>query len=174
MKDPFDGIWTIDVGRSSVWDDAAGRHVPDEVGEEVITLRVRDRVQDYEVLYGDRPRIRIGYTAPYDGTEWVSYAVREIVSDSADPQAELQAFKQRIKASGGDRERQFEVGKSYGLVRLVYVDERTHYRVSMSPVTGKAQHIMLRRMAEDGRSYVATVLDVNGIVHRIRTFVRVD
>jgi hypothetical protein len=172
MQDPFDGTWTIDIAQSSVWDDAQRMHVPDEVGEEVITLRIRDRIQDYEVLYGDRPKIRIGYTAPYDGKEWVHYTVREIVSSSADPASELQQFKQRIKASDGERERRFEVGKSYGLVRLVYVDERTHYRVSMSPLTGKAQHIMLRRMDEDGRSYIATVLDLNGIVHRIRRFVR--
>ena len=174
MLDPFDGRWNIDLSRSSVFDDALGRHVPDEVGEETITLRIRDRVQDYEVLYGDRPKIRIGYTAPYDGLEWVPYAVREIVSESADPDEELRVFKERIMASGGDRERRFEVGKAYGLVRLVYVDEDTHYRVSMSPITGKAQHVMLRRMAADRLSYVATVLDVNGIVHRIRRFVRID
>jgi len=34
---------------------AAG-HVADEVGVEIITLAIKDRVQDYEVLYGDGPR----------------------------------------------------------------------------------------------------------------------
>lgn len=174
MQDPFHGRWTIDLSQSSVWDDALGRHVPDEVGEEIITLRIQDRMQDYEVLYGDRPRIRIGYTAPYDGVDWVPYAVREIVSESDDPAEELRSFKERIKAAGGARERQFVVGMAYGLVRLVYVDEHTHYRISLNPINGKAQHIMLRRMASDGLSYVATVLDVNGIVHRIRRFVRID
>ncbi|WP_173933966.1 hypothetical protein [Chelativorans sp. Marseille-P2723] len=174
MVDPFHGTWTIDTAESAVWDDNLGKHVPDEVGEEVITLRIEDGVQDYEVLYGDRPKIRIGYTAPYDGVEWVPYAVREIISSSADPAVELDEFKRRIKASGGVRERRFEVGQTYGLVRLIYVDERTHYRVSRNPLDGKAQHIMLRRMAEDGDSYVARVFDVNGIVHRIRKFVRVD
>ena len=174
MKDPFHGIWTIDTAESFVWDDELRTHVPDEVGEEVITLRIDDGVQDYEVLYGDQPKIRIGYTAPYDGTEWVPYAVREIIPTGADPKAELEGFKRRIKASGGERERRFEVGKAYGLVRLVYVDDLTHYRVSRNPIDGKAQHIMLRRMAEDGESYVARVFDVNGIVHRIRKFVRAD
>jgi hypothetical protein len=31
---------------------------------------------------------------------------------------------------------------------------------------------MLRRMAEDGQSYVATVLDADGVVSRVRRFVR--
>lgn len=172
MSDPFNGTWTIDVSESLVWDDALKKHVPDEIGEEVITLRIKDGIQDYEVLYGDRPKIRIGYTAPYGGTEWVPYAVREIISTAADPAAELEEFKRRIKASGGERERRFEVGQPYGLVRLLYVDERTHYRASRNPFTGKAQHIMLRRMAEDEKSYLATVLDVHGISHRIRKFVR--
>ena len=174
MTDIFNGTWTIDTSESLVWDDALKKHVPDEIGEELITLRIEDGVQDYEVLYGDRPKIRIGYTAPYDGAEWVPYAVREIISTAEDPAAELADVQRRIKASGGERERRFEVGKPYGLVRLVYLDERTHYRVSRNPLDGKGQHIMLRRMAEDGRSYLATVLDVRGITHRIRKFVRAD
>lgn len=173
MRDPFEGTWTIDVRESFVWDDAKKKHVPDEVGEEVITLRIENGVQDYEVLYGDSPKIRMGYTAAYDGLEWKNYAVREIVATSGDPVAEVEAFKQRIKAKGGERERDFEVGKSYGLIRLLYVDERTHYRVSKNPADLKAQSIMLRRMAEDEKSYLATVLDVHGTVYRIRKFVRI-
>lgn len=174
MKDVFNGIWTIDASESYVWDDKLRKHVPDEIGEEVITLRIEDGVQDYEVMYGDRPKIRIGYTAAYDAAEWVPYMVREIISTAADPAAELADFKQRIKASGGERERQFEVGKLYGLVRVISLDERSHYRVSRNPIDGKGQHIMLRRMAEDGKSYLATVLDVHGITYRIRKFVRID
>lgn len=174
MKDAFEGTWSIDISASYVWDDHLERHVADEVGEEVIRISVKDGVQDYEVLYGDRPRIRIGYTAPYDGTEWKPYAVREIISTAVDPEAELEDFRRRIKATEGERARRFEVGKPYGLVRLLYLDERSHYRASRNPLTGKGQHIMLRRMAEDGQSYVATVMDLNGIIHRIRRFVRVD
>ncbi|MDB5819383.1 MAG: hypothetical protein JWQ11_3023 [Rhizobacter sp.] len=172
MSERFDGTWAIDLAASRVWDDKLGRHVEDAVGQEAITITTRDNVQDYEVLYGDSPRIRMGYTARFDDPRWVSYSVREIASTASDVQADLASFKQRIKASEGDRERFFEVGKSYGLVRLVYVDERTHYRVFKSPVDGKAQVMMLRRLAEDGQSYVATVLDVEGIVYRIRKFVR--
>jgi hypothetical protein len=168
----FNGTWKIELAECTVWDDAAKRHVPDEVGQEIITLRTAGGVQDYEVLYGDSPRIRMGYTARFDDPQWVPYAVREIISGSSETGSDIAAFKRRIKASEGERERNFEVGKPYGIVRLVYVDERTHYRVSKSPVDGAAQSIMLRRMAADGASYLATVLDIHGIVFRVRKFVR--
>ena len=172
MSQLFNGTWTIDLDASTVWDDGTKRHVRDDVGQEIITLRIDNKVQDYGVLYGDSPQIRMGYTATYDDPQWVSYAVREVVSASADAESEIAEFKRRIKASDGERERHFKVGNSYGLVRLVYVDEYTHYRVSKSPETGEAQSIMLRRMAQDGQSYLATVLDIHGIVYRIRKFVR--
>lgn len=173
MTDIYNGRWTIDVAHSLVWDDTLERHVPDEVGEELITLKIADGIQDYEVLYGDHPKIRMGYTARYDAPDWVPYAVREVIVTSGDPDREVANFKSRIKASGGDRDRNFDVGQSYGLIRLVSVDERTHYRVSRNPKDGAAQSVMLRRMAEDGQSYLATVLDVDGIIYRIRKFVRV-
>ena len=81
-------------------------------------------------------------------------------------------FKRRLRADRGQRERRFEVGKAYGLVRTVYVDERTHYRISKSAEDGTAQSVMLRRLASDGDSYLASVLDTSGIVFRTRWFVR--
>ena len=76
----FNGTWRIDIGRSKKWDSAAGMYVPDDVGEEIITLRIEDGVQDYEVLYGSDPVIRMGYKSRYDDRAWVPYAVREIVT----------------------------------------------------------------------------------------------
>lgn len=174
MSDPFQGTWAIDLGESLVWDDNLKKHVPDEIGEELITITVEDGVQDYEVLYGDRPKIRMGYTAPYDGAEWVPYTVREIISSSADTAGEVEEFKKRIKASGGERERRFEIGKPYGLVRVICLDERTQYRISRDYIDGRAQNSVLRRMAKDGKSMISTVVDVEGLVYRIRKFVRVD
>jgi len=131
-------------------------------------------VQDYEVLYGDQPTIRMGYTSEYDAPEWVPYLVRGIsgVNTGDSLEDSVSGFKERIKAASGNREREFVLGKPYGLVRLIYVDEQTHYRVSKNPADGKAQSIMLRRLAADGQSYLATVLDTEGIVYRIRRFVR--
>ncbi len=173
MSQLFNGTWEIDLENSLVWDDRTRRHVRDEVGQELIRLRITGDIQDYEVLYGDGPKIRMGYTARYDDPAWVSYAVREVISTAADPAAEIAAFKRRIKAEGGERERSFEVGTSYGLIRLVSVDDRTHYRVSRDPRDGAAQSIMLRRMDPDGQAYLATVLDVHGTVYRMRRFVRI-
>ena len=172
MGEMFDGTWAIDLAASTVWDDKSKQHVRDDVGQEIITISSDAATQDYEVLYGDNPRIRMGYCARFDDPQWVPYAVREITSSSQDVDADLEEFKRRVKASDGDRERQFVLGKAYGIVRLVFVDELTHYRVSKSPTDGGAQSIMLRRMAPDGQSYLATVLDIHGIVYRIRKFLR--
>jgi hypothetical protein len=168
----FNGTWTIDLAGSRKWDAAGGAYVPDLVGQEVITLRIADGVQDYEVLYGDDPVIRMGYTSRYDDPGWVPYAVREIIVGTGQTAEDAAArFRQRIGATEGPNARNFEVGKPYGLVRLVYVDERTHYRIGKAE-DGSPQNVMLRRMAADGSSYVATVLDAEGVVHRVRRFVR--
>lgn len=174
MGEIFDGTWTLDIGASAVWDDETRKHVHDDVGQEIITIRTDGAVQDYEVIYGDRPCIRMGYTARFDDPAWSQYEVREITGSGADTEAQLADFKRRIKASEGERERHFVKGQSYGVVRLVYVDDLTHYRVSKSPQDGKAQSMMLRRMAPDGQSYVATVIDLHGIPYRIRKFLRSD
>jgi hypothetical protein len=168
----FNGKWRIDIGRSKKWDSEAGIYVSDDVGEEIITLRIEDGVQDYEVLYGNDPVIRMGYTSRYDDREWVPYAVREIITRPDQEKAKAVAeFRDRIGANEGANARNFQVGKPYALVRTVYVDERTHYRIGKAE-DGTPQNVMLRRMAEDGQSYVATVLDAEGVVHRVRTFTR--
>jgi hypothetical protein len=164
----FNGNWSIDAARSKVWDEHAGQYAPDEVGEEIIRIRIHDNIQDYEVLLGDKPTIRMGYTCRYDDAEWKPYAVREILGVSPEnTAAALKEFVRRIKS----RVQDYSVGAVYGLVRSIYVDERTHYRLSKS-AAGQAEYVMLRRLAEDGRSYVATVLNMNGIITRVRTFVR--
>jgi hypothetical protein len=162
----FAGTWKIDAGASTVWDPRSQAYVPDEVGEEIITIRIDGDVQEYEVLYGGGPTIRMGYTSRYDDPEWVTYEVREILGLSAG-EASLEAFRQRVKATDS-----FAPGTDYGLVRTVYVDERTHYRLCKDSTTGEARYCMLRRLSEDGNSYFATVLRADGIINRTRHFVR--
>jgi hypothetical protein len=48
------------------------------------------------------------------------------------------------------------------------------YRVAKDPNTGLVMYVMPRRLAEDGKSYVATILNNDGTVFRVRRFVRVD
>jgi hypothetical protein len=168
----FNGTWKIDLPNARKWDTASQSYIPDAVGEEIITIRVEDNVQTYEVLYGDNPVIRMGYTARFDATEWAPYTVREIIAaPGADPAAAAAEFRQRIGANEGSNARNFQVGRPYGLIRLVYVDERTHYRIGKTE-DGSPQNAMLRRLAEDGRSYLTSLMDAEGIVSRIRPFIR--
>lgn len=171
----FNGTWDIDLEGSTVWDAARQQHVPDQVGFERITIRDEDGVQHYEVLYGDSPTFRMGYTSRYDDPKWVPYLVREITNV---PQEGLQRatadFKDRIRASSGAGSRLLELGKAYSLVRVVSGDRRTHYRLASDPVSGAVMYVMPRRLEQDGRSYVATVLNNDGTVFRVRRFVRVN
>src|SRR4051794_3663716 len=115
----FNGTWKIDVARSKKWNAAMNAYVADEVGDEIITLNIDNGVQDYEVLYGKDPVIRMGYISRYDAPDWVPYAVREIISEPGRDQAQaVAAFRQRIGAGAGEgsNARTFQVGKPYALV----------------------------------------------------------
>ena len=170
----FNGTWKIDIANAKKWDGVTKAYIPDEVGEEIITIRTVDGVQDYEVLYGDDPVIRMGYTTRFDAAEWKPYSVREIISKpGVDPADAVAEFRQRIGANQGSNTRNFRVGQPYGLVRLVYIDERTHYRISKAE-DGSPQNVLLRRMAEDSQSYMSSLMDAEGVVHRIRPFLRVE
>ncbi|MCU1476339.1 MAG: hypothetical protein JWQ64_1032 [Subtercola sp.] len=169
----FDGTWRIAPEGSKVWNYESGVYEPDEVGEEIITIRTDDGVQDYEVLYGDDPVMRMGYRTKFDDTEWQPYLVREIITnDGSDVADSVAAFRDRIKATSGTMRRDFEVGKPYGIVRLISGDERTHYRLSRDTTSDEILHIMLRRLDEDGQGYTAFVFDREGIVNRVRVFRR--
>jgi|GEM_PF-2505077 len=171
----FNGTWTIDLESSTVWDAEKQRHVPDRVGYELITLRDEGGVQDYEVLYGDAPTFRMGYTSRYDDPQWVPYEVREITNIPQEGLEKATAiFKERINAASGDGKRSLEMGKAYSLVRVVSGDRRTHYRLARDPASGGVMYVMPRRLAQDGKSYVATVLNSDGIVFRVRRFIRVN
>jgi len=174
VTDPFAGKWRIDLesGECRVWDDASGGFIEDRVGDEHITIRVEDDVQDYEVLFGDGPIITMGYTTRYDDMAWQPYTVRAIegVPEDEDPVAAAQEFRHKIRMAGR-RSQPMEIGKPISYVVTVRTDERTHYRITKT-VDGRAQYSMLRRMAEDGETYMATVLDREGVVRVVRKFRR--
>jgi hypothetical protein len=170
MTTPFIGTWRIDVEGSKVWDYATKTWLPEGAGEEIIRIGGDDEVQDYEVLYGDRPVVRMGYTSRFDDTTWVPYTIRGVegVPEEEIDDALLE-FQERVRSMVA-----FRIGGIYGLVRSVLVDERTHYRLSKNAETGEAEYSMLRRMEPDGQAYLATVLRVDGVVSRVRRFVRVE
>jgi hypothetical protein len=173
MSDLFSGVWRIDVPGSSVWDEDSQAYVDDEVGEELIRIANHDGVQDYEVLYGDSPTIRIGYSSRYDSPEWVRYEIREIIAAAHTPVEEQVAeFKARVHATG-IHDRNLVVGECYGEVRMISVDERNEYRLARSPKDGTPQSMILRAMEPDGDAYLASIMGPEGVVFRIRRFVRV-
>jgi len=174
MSELFNGTWRLDAANSKVWDAKTENYAPDEVGEEIMTIAVKNGVEKYEVLYGDDPIITMGYTAKYDDHKWVPYEVRNIThKEEGSADESMAAFRQRINShDGSGGERKFEVGKIYCYVRTIYVDPRTNYRVGKGTDDGQAQDVMLRRLASDGQSFVATVLHPNGRIYRVRTFVR--
>jgi hypothetical protein len=166
----FEGVWKIDVGRSTVWDPTVETYVPDEVGEEIVTIRIDGDVQNYEVLYGRDPTVVMGYTSRYDDPIWVPYLVREVRGTSeAGLDADLAEFRKRVKGTAS-----YQPGTAYGLVRSVYVDERTHYRITKHQDSGLAEYAMMRRLSEDGQRYFATVLRIDGVINRTRYFERVE
>jgi hypothetical protein len=169
----FVGTWEIDLAGSSRWDADLGAYVPDQVGQEIITIAYADGVQDYEVLYGDDPVVRMGYTATVNGTDWADYAVREIIPQrDGDLEVSLEAFRQRIGANSGTGYRSFVVGECYGQVRVVTLDNRSHLRVARYAESQELQTVMLRRMEDGDHAYLASVMDATGRVYRIRRFVR--
>ena len=160
MTDPFDGDWKIDLDdpRSRVWDAVAGGYGDDPIDQELISLRTVGDVQHYEVRYGLRPMVRMGYTTRFDDPEWVGYEVREI--------ANTEGLDLTGTFAGT-----LELGKPYCYVRTVRVDERSHYRV-VRALDGNAQYVMLRRLEDDGDRYASTIMDMEGKVTLVRIFVR--
>jgi hypothetical protein len=176
MDSPFDGVWDIDTERSSLWDVGRQEYVPEPAGFERITIRHDLDVQNYEVLYGDSPRIRMGYTQRFDATEWAPYQVREIlaVPDGDEPGAAARAFGEKIGAPAtGIRRRNFTVGANYGLVRLISATDRVHYRLAVNADDGSPQSMLMRKMEKGDDAYITHLLDPEGIVYRIRRFVRI-
>lgn len=172
----FDGVWDIDTQASKLWDLERQEYVPEPAGFERITLRHDGDVQDYEVLYGDSPRIRMGYTQVFDSTDWAPYQVREIfeLPSGLDAAEAALAFGDRVGAPAtGVRRRNFTLGANYGMIRLISVTDRVHYRLGVNADDGTPQSMLMRKLEDDGNAYITYLLDPEGIVYRIRRFVRV-
>ena len=60
-------------------------------------------------------------------------------------------------------------GKAGSEIMMIKVDDRTWLRVGRS-LDGKAGGVMMRRIADDGTSYAATMLNTDGKVVYVRVF----
>ena len=103
---------------------------------EIITFRIGgDGVQHYEVEIqssDDAPLRKGSYSSKYNDPTFVPY--NGTVSEYP-PGAEVMTIK---------------------------VDERTHYRIARTRVGGNARYVMMRRLAEDGQSYISAGLTIDG------------
>jgi hypothetical protein len=62
-------------------------------------------------------------------------------------------------------------GKSTSQVMMIRVDPRTEYRF-MKNAAGESTGVLMRRMAEDGKSYTSTMMTVAGEISLVRYFER--
>ena len=103
---------------------------------EIITFKIgADGVQHYEVEIQsseDAPLRKGWYSSKYNDPTFVPY--NGTVSEYP-PGAEVMTIK---------------------------VDERTHYRIARTREGGRARYVMMRRMAEDGQSYISAGLTIDG------------
>ena len=102
---------------------------------EIITFKIgADGVQHYEVeIQSEGGPLRKGwYSSKYNDPTFVPY--NGTVSEYP-PGAEVMTIK---------------------------VDERTHYRIARTREGGNARYVMMRRLAEDGQSYISAGLTIDG------------
>ncbi len=64
-------------------------------------------------------------------------------------------------------------GKPSMYVMTIKVDDRTHFRM-VGKLDGTSGGVMMRRMAEDGKSYVSAGVSEKGDVQYKRTYKKVD
>jgi hypothetical protein len=152
MSDPFNGRWKLNPALSKVWDRAAGRWVPDDIGREDLSFTIDGDIHEYENVVGLNPTYRMGYTARYSEKTWVPYILRTVDGDAP-------------PAPG------MTVGEPFAYVMLVKIDENFHYRISKKP-DGSPGYVMPRQMAPDGQSFVTSVYEADGTVTMIKVFDR--
>jgi hypothetical protein len=159
----FEGLWRMDRSQSLIHDKDAGGWKPEELEDQTIELRHEGAVQTYKIMIRfDADLVtHMGYTCAFGAPDWAPYTVLKIDGDPQD--ARLQP---------GDLLKQgTRLGEPIALVKQIYVDPRTHYRITKNP-DGTAQYAMLRRLSEDGNTLVSTVLTAQGIPECAKYFVR--
>jgi hypothetical protein len=62
-------------------------------------------------------------------------------------------------------------GQSTTQVMMIRVDPRTEYRF-MKNAAGQSTGVLMRRMAEDGKSYTSTMMTLDGEISLVRFFER--
>ena len=164
MSSPFTGTWKIDLEKSRAWDLKQGEWVsPDPIGIEEIRMYVTDKIFDQEIVAGLNPTLRMTISAEWDG-DWVPYMVRDVKrTETAGPGE---------PTMGLEHDANHVVGQPFGWVKMMYVTESFHYRLSKSADGKSPSYVMSRRLHDDEKSYTATVMNAAGKVVLQRHFDR--
>ncbi|SDZ48220.1 hypothetical protein [Herbiconiux ginsengi] len=159
----FEGLWVMDLGHSRIRDENTGGWKAEDLEGQTIEMLHHGDVQEYRIRVDIAPDLTtyMGYTCTFGDPEWVPYSVVEIAGDPNHPR-----LKPNKVLKGGTR-----LGEPIAWVKQVYVDPRTHYRITKNP-DGTAQYAMLRRLSEDGTTLVSTVLSADGTSDVAKHFVR--
>jgi hypothetical protein len=149
----FDGVWRMYLPDSTVLDPATGEMIPEVLTDQVLEIRTTGDVMDYKIRVDHSPELSIfmTYRCQFGAVEWTPYTVYHIEGDANDP-----ALRPGPLLKSGTR-----LGEPMAFIKQVYVDPRTQYRITRNP-DGTAQYLMLRRLSEDGRRNVGTVLTAEG------------
>ncbi len=164
MTSPFTGTWKIDPEKSRAWDLEQGEWVsPDPIGLEVVRMFITDKIFDQEIVAGLNPTLRMTISAEWDG-EWVPYMVHDVkYPESAGT---------GVPTMGLKHDANHAIGQPFGWVKMMYVTEGFHYRLSKSADGESPAYVMSRSMHDDENSYTATVMNSDGKVVLQRYFDR--
>ncbi|GAA1705923.1 hypothetical protein GCM10009808_24870 [Microbacterium sediminicola] len=159
----FEGTWAIDLSRSQVLDEKTGEWVPEWLENQDIEMRHEGDVQVYrgEVKAAADLTMYMGYTATWSAAEWVPYTIVQIDGPEDHPLLQPNAT---LKAGT-------KLGAPIAWVKQIYVDPRTHYRISKN-LDGTPQYVMERRLLDDG-SILSTVIAPGGIPTIRKYFTRI-
>lgn len=154
------GVWRIDLDdpRSRVWDPITQTHIPDPIGDEVITLREDGDTMTVDVEYGTSPTVHLHHSSVFDDPEWSPYTPLSKTGEPDDGEANWAS--------------EFVAGQPFSYVRLARISDRVHVRL-MKTLDGEARAVLTRVLADDGQSYTAAVLDpISGQIKQFRVFIR--
>lgn len=112
-------------------------------------------------------------SVPQSETLWIEVAdgVHNYKSDIVNADGSVRKSENHVKYNDGTWHPFADqaTGQARSEIMMIKVDDRTWLRVGRS-LDGKAGGVMMRRIAEDGKSYAATMLSTDGKIVYVRVF----
>lgn len=161
----FEGVWEMDTTKSKIWNYETNEWVPEPWVSQTITMQHFGNVMAYWHKNEAAPGIfsYMGYQCAYNQAEWVPYILDRVEGDLSTPEGQ----KTWVEIH------KYQAGKAVGLVKQIYIDERSHYRLSLD-MDGVMNYTMLRRLSIDGQMMVSHVYDPEGQPMIQKHFIKID